>query len=233
MRTTVILTLVAATLAAGAVALRERARAEGLAAELAAARQATAVAKAARDRPSLAALGAALSSAMSAKRPEAPAKAAPSDAAPDQAKPFDDLSGDEQGGFFDEIDKFKAKQQKTLADIDAKAHLDEAQRRVLHERLEQMNERLGTALDRLLLLVSQKDTPPPRKFVDALADGFGALRDADDGFRASLSDAQRATLDQEGFDLVAQLDPTVLITRALTLAASPGGTGLSIGVHAE
>ncbi len=45
------------------------------------------------------------------------------------------------------------------------------------------------------------------------------MRDADRGFRESLDDGQRQALTADGFDMTTALDPSILLTRVMALAA--------------
>lgn len=133
---------------------------------------------------------------------------------------LEDLPADDQSKLFEVGDKLADSSRQDLTELVSRLRLSTAQERQLRDRVATMNQRIGGALDRLIALSSQTDPIRPRAAIDALADGLDAIRQTDDGFRATLDQNQQHALAAEGFDMTSQIDPSILVSRVIAFAVS-------------
>jgi hypothetical protein len=220
--------------------VREHRRAEALVVSLAQsdaqAQKAQSASRACTDR-SRSSLGQAFATAMAARRPPPKLGAAAAQAADDEKhKSFDDMSGDEQSKFFDEVDKQKKNALRRLAELAQKLQLSGEQTQTLQKDVDKMNERIGRALTALIPVFGQGENMQTRPAIDAVAEGLNAIRESEDAFRATLDEKQQAELGANPLDFVKQVDTSLLLTSALAIAAnappSKGGDS-AVSVHAS
>jgi hypothetical protein len=178
-------------------------------------------------------LGQAFAAAMAARQPPKPGSAAaPVEATKEHSKGFEEMSGDEQGKFFDEIDKQKKKAAERVDQLAQKLQLNAEQTQGLQKSIDQMNERIGRSLTALIPVFSQGENMQTRPAIDAVADGLNAIRESEDAFRGTLNEKQQAELAANPLDFAKQVDTSLLVTSAIAIASNSNGGNSAVSVHA-
>ncbi len=109
-----------------------------------------------------------------------------------------------QGKLFDEFDKQKKSAAQRLDQLAQKLRLSGEQTQALQKDVDQMNERIGRALTALVAVFSQGENMQTRPAIDAMAEGFNAIRENEDASRASLDEKQQAELSANPLDFMKQ-----------------------------
>jgi hypothetical protein len=105
--------------------------------------------------------------------------------------------------------KLKDKGSDALAEMQRAVRLSSDQRATLDRATQAMNLAIGDAIEHFAR--RNTDEVKPRELIPIAIDALTAMKKADDDFRASLDDGQRRALDENGFEVLSQIDPLVLL----------------------
>jgi len=104
----------------------------------------------------------------------------------------------------------KSKAREALDRMQRATRLSSDQRASLDRGVTAMNLALGDAIERFAKY-GQAREPRSRDLLPIAIDALTALKRTDDDFRATLDPTQSRALDEDGFDLMSQIDPLIFL----------------------
>jgi hypothetical protein len=108
------------------------------------------------------------------------------------------------------LTELKSKGSQALDEMQRAVRLSSDQRAVLDRGTQAMNLAVGDAIEKLAHFRRQKELHS-RDFVPVALEVLQAVKKADDAFRDGLDAPQLRALDENGFDILSQVDPLVFL----------------------